>query len=292
MSDKLAIRSMFVSRPEHVLVQVDLSQAESWVTAYLANEQNMKWSLLNSDIHTDTAGSALFFNNVGCSHLWDKESLTCNKCNNVVTKVMRFLGKKNNHANAYGMGPERNAEVINQESDQPPYVVVTVAETRKYQADWHNYYPGIKQWWLSTQEDLNVNKRVLSTPYGRERKFYGRWGNELFKEAYAFRPQSTIADHFNGAIQPELGIKGGLLEVSRQIIRKHPSDIILRNQSHDSCILDVHKTIYKEIAEHVKSLIKRPLIINDNEVTIPVDCEVGERWGELEKLNASAPGKA
>jgi hypothetical protein len=36
------------------------------------------------------------------------------------------------------------------------------------------------------------------------------------------------------------------------------------------------------------SLLKRPLVIKGREFTIPVDCEMGERWGELTKVKIAA----
>jgi hypothetical protein len=39
--------------------------------------------------------------------------------------------------------------------------------------------------------------RSLINPFGRRRIFMDRWGDELFKEAYSFIPQSTVADKLN-----------------------------------------------------------------------------------------------
>jgi len=80
---QIPIRSMLTASPGNLLVEWDLSQAETWVVAYLANEETMKQSLLYGDIHTDTA-----------SHIFTtpKEK---------VTTIQRFLGKKGNHMLSY-----------------------------------------------------------------------------------------------------------------------------------------------------------------------------------------------
>jgi hypothetical protein len=293
--NKHPIRSMIRAAPGNILISCDLSQAETWVVAYLAREENMKYSLLFSDIHTDTASALFFFNKMtdcGVRHVWGKiensKDRKCKVCEVIITEIMRFLGKKNNHANSYGQGPEMCAQSVNQESDQPPYATVTVAETTAQQKLWHSLYTGIKPWWNSIQYELETNTRTLTTPYRRQRTFYGHWGDQLFKEAYAYIPQSTVADHFNGQIQPECGAIGGLIEIYRRIIRPSAGRIKLCNQSHDSCIIECPRTSYTDIAGHAVSLLKRPIIINDEQVNIPVDCEVGEIWGEMERLKIAA----
>jgi DNA polymerase I-like protein with 3'-5' exonuclease and polymerase domains len=277
---KLKIRSMIAAPKGRMFIMCDLSQAESWVVAHLANDPNMMQSLKYSDIHADTA-EVLFADELSSISIserdWKQSPLL----------EMRYIGKRNNHANSYGMGPERNAQVINKDSDQPPHVTVTVAQCKIYQARWHAHYFNVKgKFWADVQLQLGKN-RTLTTPYGRPRTFFGEWGNELFKEGYAFIPQSSVADHFNGVVHPQLGIEGGLLQVYKRLVKPSNGDILLINQSHDSLMLEVPIPVYQEVALETMSLLKRPMIVNDMEFTIPVDCEVGDRWGEMEKLKVA-----
>lgn len=289
-----ALRSMIVAAPGKTLIMCDLSQAETWIVAFLSGQEEMKKSLMFGDIHTDTAG-AIFCGDIQCEHNWMRDKSTREKqwtCEHnctridgspvVVTEIMRYSGKKCNHAYAYDMGPERNAQVINKESDQPPYVTVTIKETKVMYDAWHRYYYRIKQWHNNIQAQLNSN-RTLITPYGRERVFYGGWGKELWKEGYAYIPQSTVGDHFNGAVQPELGIKGGLIEVKRQIVDRSHGDVRICNQSHDSLIAEVPTVMVDEVTEQIVNLLGRPLIVNGEQFTIPVDAEIGDRWGEMQR---------
>jgi DNA polymerase I-like protein with 3'-5' exonuclease and polymerase domains len=182
------------------------------------------------------------------------------------------------------MKPPRAAQVINKDSDKPPYVTVTLSESKLYQGRWHNRYPNVKQvWWPDIEYRLNRDGRKLTTCYGRVRQFFQKWNDELFKEATAFEPQSTVADHFNGAIHPLLGIEGGLLSVYRKLVRPY-SDRKIINQSHDSCICEVPTSDAKDVGIQLQQLLRRPIVINNQEFTIPVDGEIGDRWGELEPL--------
>lgn len=279
---KIHIRSMIVAPPGKVLLAFDLSQAESWVVAFLANEPNMKRALRFGDIHTETAGSALFYPQSGCPHEWRKGELNCARCNREVTKEMRYVGKRYNHASAYRMGAERAAQVINKDSDKPPYFTVTIAQSRLFSKAWHEYY-NLKPWWDEIERKLNENNRTWVTVYRRPRTFFGAWGPELFKEATAYEPQSTVSDHFNGAVQPELGVKGGLKEIYKQLVKPYNDHKII-NQSHDSAMLEVPRVVVSDLVPKLKSLIERPLLIKNETFIIPSDVEVGERWGELEKV--------
>lgn len=284
--NQTSIRTLYRAPDNYLLVQLDLAQAESWVVAYLADERNMKQSLHYGDIHRDTAGNALFFSDVGCQHEWVKDpevkkQFSCTKCKNTITEVMRYLGKRFNHASGYRMGPFRATEVINKDSDKPPYVTVTQDEARKFSEQWNAYYY-LTPWWTDLVERLSVNGS-LTTTYEFTRTFFGHWGDELFKRATAFEPQSTVAEHFNGKVHPQVNQRGGLIEIYRQLIKPYLQDgHKIVNQSHDSCILELPKTAALDIANHAAKLLLRPIIINGESFTIPVDCEYGERWGELE----------
>lgn len=263
----LSIRSTITAPDDHYLVNFDLAQAESWVVAYLANEPTMKDVLANGDFHRETGQKALY--NL-TDEAWEQIEYT-------QQKTMRYTGKRYNHASAYRMGPHRAAEIINKDSDKPPYVTVTIAESKIFYQKWHDYYH-IKGWWDEIEWQLNQT-RTLKTPYGRLRYFFAAWGNELFKEATAFVPQSTVADHLNGMVQREVGVEGGLLQVHRRFVETGAIKVI--NQAHDSILCEIPCHLALDISQEIVKLLLRPIVINGEEFTIPVDAEVGVRWGEL-----------
>lgn len=279
---KVSIRSMFVAPKDKILISADLSQAESWVVAHLSQDRNMQWSLNNSDIHTDS-GAALTRPESFCVHSWKKQGddhyCTKEDCGVVIVKTARYIGKQYNHASAYRMKPPRAAQQINKNSDKPPFVTVTVAESKLFSERWHSRY-NVKGWWAEIEQKLNET-RSLTTVYGRKRVFYGAWGDELFREATAHEPQSTVADHFNGAIQPEVNVFGGLLAIYRFLVKPYKDRKIIQ-QGHDSFIGEVPKQDGEEFCQDSMRLLKRPLIIKNQEFIIPVDGEIGERWGEME----------
>jgi DNA polymerase I-like protein with 3'-5' exonuclease and polymerase domains len=265
MIQKIPLRSLIRAPKGYTLIQCDLSAAEAWVVAFRAHDDNMKKGLL-SDLHTQTA-RVIF-------EIPDEI---------VVRKdgTERYVGKRINHASNYRMGVRRFVQVVNKDSDKPPYVTITERQAKVYAERWHGYY-NVKRWWEDIENKLR-HDRTLTTIYGRRRVFYSHWSDDLLKEATAFEPQSTIADHMLGAVQPEVGVTGGLLKVYHTIIKPSKGSIKLINTSHDSGLLECPNALVNEVAEQFVDCLYRPMIIEGEELYVPVDCEVGEVWGELHK---------
>lgn len=263
MTTKIPIRSILRASPGKVLLAFDFAQAESWVVAHLANCFEMKNALKFGDIHTTTARI-----------LYDIPE------DKAPSKEQRYLGKKFNHSFNYGTSAHMITHMINAESINPPYITINLPQAKVLHNKMKERYWEIPAWWLEIQRELGTSRR-LKTPYGRERTFYGQWGDSLFKEAYAYIPQSTVADHCLGAIQPELEIPGGIREIYRRCVTP---EIRLLNTAHDSLILECPTGAASELAPRVKDLLCRPIFILGETFTIPVDAEIGERWGEMEKL--------
>lgn len=270
--EKQKVRSFIKAPKGKTLIACDLSQAETWVVGFDAQEPKMIQELKFGDIHRRTA-----------SVIFEKEF-------DLITEIERYGGKRTNHATSYGMKAPRFAQVVNKESDKPPYLVISVPQARRFQNLWHGYYTNVKGvYWAGLQEQLRKN-RTIENYYGFPRQFWGPWGDELFKEAYAFLPQSTVAAHFNGEVQPGNEIPGGLEEIYRRIIdtpANESGEIRIINQSHDSCMLEVPSNNAMDILEEVGEILYRPIIIKGEECWIPVDGEIGERWGEMEKVKLS-----
>ena len=261
---------MIAADKDEVLISCDLSQAETWIVAYLANDEKMKWALINDDIHSTTAAAIFELNVIGSPKQAAKDG--------IIPPDKRYTGKRVNHATTYRMSAPKFCSVYNSDAENP----ITVGQARRFQDLWFDLYTGIKPWWLDLENEARRNDRFLVTPYGRRMQFVGKWNNELLKEMTAYKPQSTVADHFRGRLQKHNEIPGGLLEFQRKI-SKYDS-VAIRQQGHDSALVSAPKSCGMEIAELLRSCLDRPVIVNGEEVRIPVDGEMGDRWGELEKI--------
>ena len=261
--EKYAIRSMLRASPGYILLSLDLAQAEAWIVAYLANCRAMKEALSRPD--------EFGFHNTSSRAIFDIPDTI------LPTKDQRYLGKKFNHSGNYGTSAMMISFMVNVESINPPYITLSVADSKRLHAKWKELYFEVPLWWESIQRDL-ATSRTLRTPYGRERTFYGQWGDSLFKEAYAYKPQSTVGDHCLGLTQDELGIPGGIRSIYKNLV---PKGIRILNTAHDSVIIECPVGTEKEVYAECYSYMYRPLVVNGETIHIPVDGEIGERWGEL-----------
>jgi DNA polymerase I-like protein with 3'-5' exonuclease and polymerase domains len=267
---KLPLRSMYVAPKGKMLCAFDLSAAEAWIVAYLSNDTNMKRELDGGDLHSFSA-TGIFDIAVDLTIPGKK------KYAGLISEEQRYVGKKMNHAGNYRTGPFKIAEFINKEG----MISISVADAKRFHAKWLSTF-NLQNWW-SEIDYIASTTRTMQTVYGFRRKFWGIYGDDLKKEMTAFEPQSTVADHMHGAIQPEVGVRGGNLAIYEDIVLPSKGEIVMNNTAHDSVMLEVPTQLVNEIVPHVISLLRRPLIIKGEQFTIPVDAEVGERWKEMEK---------
>lgn len=261
----LKLRSYIIAPKDYYLLSCDLNQAESWIVAYLSGDVNMKIALQNRVLHETTTWT-----------IFDLPEGT------PVTYEQRYVGKKTNHSTAYRITPERFVEEFNLES--PDGTVISIRQGRLYIDKWHGKYTAVKGWWADIDYTLKTNHNTLTTPYGFSATFYGPESNELKKQATAFVPQSTVAEHFAGEVQKGNEIPGGLIEFMDRI----PKEVKVINDSHDSFIAEVPKPIVMDIYYLAKQCFYRPIIIKGEECKIPMDGEYGERWGEMQKIKEAA----
>lgn len=260
----MKLRSMVCAPPGELLISCDLSQAESWIVAFEADEPTIKAALVSKEgFHVITA-RAIFENEL------------LNKQDN---PIEIYTGKKTNHATSYMMKPPTFAAQYNKESNN----VISVGQARRYQDRWHLKYPRVKYWWDEIREELRKHNGYLSNSYNRRRQFLGPQDDTMLRDAVSFKPQSTIGDHFRGKQQRHSEIPGGLLEFRRRI-EPFKDECKIIQQGHDSALLRTKKEIAMDMAHLFRECLHRPIMVRGEVCLIPVDGEIGERWGEMEKI--------
>jgi len=156
------------------------------------------------------------------------------------------------------MGVDRLREVCWEELQ----IKLTRVEAERLRNNYLDRFPRIRMWHMEIQAQLN-STRTLTNPLGRKRYFFERWGPDLFKEAYAHLPQSTIVDDLNSGL-----------------VRLYEEGFDLLLQVHDSVNMNV-ATVDKVVVERIKSLTETPVTINGHDVVIPVEVAVGPDWASL-----------
>lgn len=243
------LKSMFEMPDEDdVFVEVDLKQADARVVAWDGPEPTLMQMFKDgADIHRFVASQPELFNCPAAS----------------VTKQQRQLGKKTGHAANYGMkGPTLSTQCL-KEMD----LVVPAFKADRMLSGYHRTFPGIARWQKRITEEVMRN-RYLTTPMGRMRQFYERPGDDLNREAYAYRPQSTVADVINCLILHMRGHAKLLLQI------------------HDSALFQVRVAQLKGMLARVcdQDAWNPRLTLPGGELRIPIEIKIGRNWSKMEEV--------
>jgi len=240
-----SMRVMFRAPKGKVLLQVDLAQAESRFIAWDGPVPKlMEFFKEGRDVHKYVA-SRIF-----------------NKLEEDITFEERQLGKKSGHAANYMVGASTFADACLHEMG----LVFSLGQADKILEGYHFVFPEIRaNYQRKVIEEVN-QFRKLTTPMGRERYFYDRLGDQLQREACAYKPQSTIPDIINCLLK----------------FMRGKADVVL--QVHDSLLFEIPLYDVKHVIKEVRKLDEwRPeIMLSGGSLEIPIDIEVGEVWGAMD----------
>lgn len=240
--------------PGYKIVSPDYMQAEAVVVAYLIQD------MMLIRMFEESFGKTREYRT---KHNLDVHKLTAAQMFgldiNSVEKKQRDVGKTIRHANNYSAGPGVLAAKLN----------VSLAEAKKLMQTYHNTCPQLRLWQSRIQEELKQT-RTLTNLLGRKHKFTERWGDNLFRSAYSYKPQSTVGDLMNLALC--------------NIYEKHGDYIHMWAQLHDA----VYFYCPEEEIPTVMKLVRKEMLIplTCNGMTFQIDCDfsVGDTWGDLEEV--------
>ena len=254
-----SIRRYFLADDGYMGYEIDLSQAENRIMAYVADEHDMIEAFESGvDIHRKTA-SMIFgidYNEIsdekGSSHLGNG------------TQSQRYWGKTSNHSFNYDLGARSAATRFE----------LAIHEAQHLINSYHKAYPGIRRYHTWVKETLANENRQLTNLMGRTRRFLGRWEDSLFKEAYNFIPQSTVADVIN-----QYALSG---VYNDQVKFKH---VELLNQVHDSIWVQIPLTIspsgHQHILGDIIGVMQPKLTWRSHEFIIPAEAKMGYNFQEM-----------
>ena len=261
------VRQYLIADDGYIPYQADLGQAENRCVAYIAPEPSMIEAFESGkDIHKRTAG--LIFGKPE-DDISDDEG-SCEIGGGVYSE--RFWGKKANHGLNYDFGYKSFALMYE----------IPEADAKFIVDRYHTAYPGVRQYHQWVRNQL-AKDRTLTNTFGWRRLFLDRWGDDLFKEAYSFIPQSSIARQLN-----QHGVIAGYYDVrgSHEIL----------NQVHDSIWFQIPKSVgwleHARILLELKQKMEHPMSWRGRSFIIPADFEIGtQNWGKHSKSNSGGLAK-
>lgn len=264
------IRSYLVPDSGTVWVNVDLSQAEARVVALLSQDEELLAAFDKIDIHRRTAALVLISGRLNLSHEFDKVADVIGK-----DSPERFMGKKTRHAGNYNMKwrtflSEVTADCrrFNIDFNLSPFKAKQILER------FHAASPKIKQIFHKEVIEALEATRTLVNPFGRVRRFFDRYSEQLYKEGMAFIPQSSVKDRLTMSA----------LEITR---RRFP--VRFAGESHDSLLMQMPTGEYLDICREIKPIMEQPIDFSNctlkrGTLIIPCDFEVGENYKDMEKV--------
>lgn len=254
------IREMIIADPGYVFLEMDKSQAEGRIVALLSKDYELLKAYDEIDVHSLTAAPIF-----GMTYDEIRKEY---KAGNI---EKRQLGKKTRHAGNYGMGKNRFMLVCAQDD-----IMISEKNAALYLFKFHQANPKIKSiYWTEVKECIERD-RTLINPFGRIRQFFGRANEDLYKEAYANIPQSTVPD----------SLRMELYEFNRE---NKDCDFNIVQEGHDSILALVKNGEEKDVAKELKKYQEQPIdfsgcSLSRGKLVIPVEFKVGERWSEMEDL--------
>ncbi len=257
---KAELRYPFIADPGKKLCVIDLEQVEARDVGWFCGVLFGDWSYLDAcesgDLHTNN-----------CRLIWPELKWSSDHAANRKIAEGNFyrdfsyrdMSKRGGHlSNYYGTAwtMSRNLKI--------PIKLAEDFQSR-YCKGPNCAYPAIPRYWQWIAEQLQTTNRLV-TPFGRERHFFGRPGDDTtLREAIAFLPQSTTADRMN------LGLWR---------VWKYMPQVQLLAQTYDSISFQFdesedHDKIIQEALGHIRVELVAP---NGRRYTVPGEAKVGWNW--------------
>jgi DNA polymerase-1 len=253
------LRDLYIPDPGYTIWQADWSSAESYIVGWLSADPAMLEILTNHRIYKEGApNKVMMHESVGkiITGLPLKE----------IKGTWRDLAKRCGHARNYGVSPQKLAETVNNLLPQIPF---TTMNATKALNDLDNTFWGIKEWKANTRRQITTTRKLMNI-FGHQRIFFGRFGDGLFREAYAHVPQSSVGE----------GLNRMLIQVGDKL--RGRDDIFPMLQVHDSIVGQCKLDCIGETEAIVTEILEQPLPCECQgmQLRIPADFSTGMNWKE------------
>jgi len=250
-------RRCLVARPGNIFLMVDQISAEDWPVSALSGNTHALEELRGGIVDRHSKMASLIFG----MRIPGKNEPDWNTAKH---DEYRYLGKKVRHASNYDMKAGRMSEALAQEGKSYSEAQCKVLLETAAKAD-----PSIDAVFHKYVKDCLSRTRTLITPFGRERQFLGARPNDanssIFKEAYAYIPQSVVGDNTGFALLSLCSQSG---TAGQYIVQ----------EGHDSIVQDIPddvEKVYQVLLRTCGAFDRVIRFYNGIEVKIPIEAEVG-----------------
>ena len=256
--DPLVRGSFIPDRPDHILLEVDCSQAESRVVYVLSGDDTLYDLALREphDFDAHSYNAALIF---GCP--LDK-----------VTKEQRYLGKKSVHGAQRGMGGDKLADELLKDN-----VVRTPDECQRMIDRYLREHPGINAYFEWVRGQVLREKRLTNSWGFCWDVSHEKMDAELYRRAYSFLPQSEVAFLLN---------VWGLIPIAEFLATWFPwiEQVRIASQVHDSIVLSIERraptimAVCQALNDHLTQPRTYQTARGPRELSMPIEFKLGSTW--------------
>jgi len=246
------IRKAFITSPGYKLVALDYSQIELRLAAHLSQDKEMLDAFeKNQDIHSLTAAS------INKIPLED------------VDKNLRRQAKAINFGILYGQGPFGLSKTAN----------ISITQAKEFIEKYFEIYQGVKDYLEKTKE-FAIKNTYVETILGRKRYIPEINSNTPMIKKAAQRV--AINTPLQGSAADI--IKLAMIEVDKYCkkINKDNNLIKMLIQVHDELIFEIKEGKIEEISKELKKIMENIITLK---IPLLINAEIGENWGELNKLD-------
>jgi uracil-DNA glycosylase len=256
-------QGIFIARPGFVLISVDQASAEEWVVQGIIADVSGDQKGINELYDSIATGISRHARLASAIFGLPLERTNNKEC------LEYYVGKKVRHAGNYDMQADKMAVVMASEGF-PTNRQFCDGVLKRF----HEVEPGIRGVFHKFIQTELCKHRVLRTPLGRERVFHGLrpYGDngKIFREGYAYIPQSTIGDNNGMAI----------------LYCEQRSPGLVLADGHDSVLLEVpdsYDSVLESCALLTRAYDRTLYFPNGFAVKIPIDFKIGYSMKGLKK---------
>ena len=287
------LRRLFIADERKVFMQVDQSGAEAMIVGYLCVPGNFR-TLFLENIKSQVFVALRLFPDVWAAELGRSMDEFCDapitqlksiKGWSELNKVIKasddwpadrryyFMAKMVCHASNYGMKfPPFRINILQKSRGA---VALDAKEAKRFLATYHKLFPEINQWHNETISTLKRTK-MLKNLFGYPRTFTGIIDESMYKEAYAFVPQSTVGCITNLAFV-ELQNRQDLLDLGVDVLQNN----------HDSVLLQCPERVVPFVANEAMKHMNRKLVSPRGEpFQMRSEALVGHNWKEMYEVDS------
>jgi DNA polymerase I-like protein with 3'-5' exonuclease and polymerase domains len=281
------IRSMFKVDNGYLMGNVDQAGAEAKIVAFLAPPGKYR-KLFENNIKPHTYIALNVFASEWAEHVDPLLVQTACKCpieelKNLegwkeLDKLIKssddwpgaqryyYIGKKLAHSSNYGSGVNRFIMSVLEETQGA--IVLDKKAATYYVNMFNELFPEIRLWHFIVQGILKKHKRLRNL-YGYPHEFTGYIGESMYRDAYSFVPQSTVATITNIAYTK-----------MQDYIESQDKDWHLLANTHDSYTMEFPEDESEDAMHKMREFMEANLIAPDGTpFQMKSEGQIGRNWG-------------